>query len=260
MKNHQKSYVGNGMIEKHAKHYYGKSKDFEAFVYHSQLTQQKAVSMAIAGHRSDAPRCMGTIYWQLNDCWPAPTWSSIDYFGAWKALHYAVQDDYRSIAVLEKHLEDARFLVLCSEVPEDTLVTVEVQFYNENGVFQRKERKTYPVQQYKTQVLMGISETYTGFVNVVIDEHYERLFTYIPKRKAPDIQPILTIENVDPVLKTAVLSIETKLPLVDFWVYAKQRQLHFDVNFKSLLPGTHKLAFTYSGELPTTQELQYQVR
>jgi hypothetical protein len=97
-------------------------------------------------------------------------------------------------------------------------------------------------------------------VKVVIDEHYERLFTYIPKRKAPDIQPILTIENVDPVLKTAVLSIDTKLPLVDFWVYAKQRQLHFDVNFKSLLPGTHKLAFTYSGELPTTQELQYQVR
>jgi beta-mannosidase len=260
MKNHQKSYVGNGMIEKHAKHYYGKSKDFEAFVYHSQLTQQKAVSMAIAGHRSDAPRCMGTIYWQLNDCWPAPTWSSIDYFGAWKALHYAVQDDYRSIAVLEKHLEDARFLVLCSEVPEDTLVTVEVQFYNENGVFQRKERKTYPVQQYKTQVLMGISETYTGFVKVVIDEHYERLFTYIPKRKAPAVQPILTIENVDPVLKTAVLSIDTKLPLVDFWVYAKQRQLHFDTNFKSLLPGIHKLPFSYSGELPTTQEMQYQVR
>ena len=260
MKNHQKSYVGNGMIEKHAKHYYGKSKDFEAFVYHSQLTQQKAVSMAIAGHRSDAPRCMGTIYWQLNDCWPAPTWSSIDYFGNWKALHYTVQDDYRSIAVLEKHLDDLRFLVLCSEVPIDTLVTVEVQFYDANGVYQRKERKTYPIQQYKTQVLMGISAEYTGFVKVIIDEHYERLFTYIPNRKAPNCQPKLTIENVDPVQKTAVLRIETNQPLVDFWVYGAAHQLHFDTNFKSLLPGTHLLPFTYNGELPSTQELQYQVR
>jgi hypothetical protein len=43
-------------------------------------------------------------------------------------------------------------------------------------------------------------------------------------------------------------------------VYAKQRQLHFDTNFKSLLPGIHKVVFSYSGELPTTQELQYQVR
>lgn len=260
MKNHQKSYVGNGMIEKHAKIYYGKAKDFETFVYYSQLTQQKAVSMAIAGHRSAAPRCMGTIYWQLNDCWPAPTWSSLDYFGNWKALHYAVQDDYRSIAVLENTQDDLRFLVLCSEVPEDTLVTVEVQFYNVQGEFQRKERKTYPVQTYKTQVLMGISEEYTGFVKVVIDEQYERLFTYIPKRKAPIVAPKMTIEKIDPILKSGVLRVETKLPLVDFWVYSTQQALHFQHNFQTLLPGVHYLPFTFSGDIPTIQNLHYQVR
>lgn len=67
-----------------------------------QLTQAYAISSAINSHRLDAPRCMGTLYWQLNDCWPAPTWSSIDYYGSWKALHYAVRDDYRQIAVLKK--------------------------------------------------------------------------------------------------------------------------------------------------------------
>ncbi|NCA21228.1 MAG: glycoside hydrolase family 2 protein, partial [Crocinitomicaceae bacterium] len=66
MKHHQKSYVGNGMIEKHANLLFGKTKDFEQFVYYSQLTQAYAVSSAVAGHRLDAPRCMGTLYWQLN--------------------------------------------------------------------------------------------------------------------------------------------------------------------------------------------------
>ena len=31
---------------------------------------------------------MGAVYWQINDCWPVISWSSIDYWGRWKALHY----------------------------------------------------------------------------------------------------------------------------------------------------------------------------
>ena len=260
MKNHQKSYVGNGMIEKHAKTYYGKARDFETFIYYSQLTQRKAVSMAIAGHRADAPRCMGTIFWQLNDCWPAPTWSSLDDHNNWKALHYAVKEDFRSIAALEVQTEDVKFLVLQSELPDDTLLTVEVQFYDANGVFQRKERKTYPVQANKTQVLMAISETYTGFVKVVIDEHYERLFTYIPKRKAPEVQAIMTIQLLDPDSRKAVVQIDTKQPLVDFWLFSKIQELHFEHNFETLLTGKHTLEFTYQDHLPTVGELSYLLR
>jgi beta-mannosidase len=102
MKHHQKSYVGNGMILKHAKLLYGNPATFEDFVYYSQLTQATAVSMAVTGHRLDAPRCMGTLYWQVNDCWPAPSWSSIDYYGNWKALQHEVRKDYENIAILRK--------------------------------------------------------------------------------------------------------------------------------------------------------------
>ena len=45
------------------------------------------------------PYCMGTLYWQLNDCWPAVSWSSIDYGGEWKALHYAARRAFEPVLV-----------------------------------------------------------------------------------------------------------------------------------------------------------------
>jgi beta-mannosidase len=260
MKNHQKSYVGNGMIEKHAKIYYGKAKDFQTFIYYSQLTQRKAVSIAIAGHRSDAPRCMGTIFWQLNDCWPAPTWSSIDDHNNWKALHYAAREDFRSIAVLEQIKEDIHYLVLTSDLPEDTLVTVQIELYSPNGILLETQRRTYPLQTNKVQVLMALSEGKQGFIKVILDEQYSRLFTFINKRKVPELQPVIAIENIDPILKKAVLRIETTQPLVDFWVYSAQQGLHFKDNFLTLLPGKHALEFTYEDHLPSPGEISYLLR
>ena len=260
MKAHQKSYVGNGMIEKHAKIYFGKATDFETFIYYAQLTQCKAVSIAIAGHRADAPRCMGTIYWQLNDCWPAPTWSSLDDHNNWKALHYAVKEDYRPIAVSELIKEDNHYLVLLSDLPEDTLVTVEVQFYNEQGIQINKERRTYPLQQYQTQVLTFINPTYSGFVKVILDDQYERLFTFIEKRKALEAQVTFQINAQDTTAKKAVLVVDNQVPLVDFWVFSKVQDLHFKQNFQTLLPGHHVLEFTYQDHLPTPQELGYFLR
>ncbi len=116
MKHHQKSYVGNQMIKKHADLLYGKTNDFERFVYYSQLTQAYAVSSAVIGHRLDAPRCAGTIFWQLNDCWPAPTWSSIDFYGNWKALHYVIREDYRDLALLKQTTENGGIIWLKSDL------------------------------------------------------------------------------------------------------------------------------------------------
>lgn len=260
MKNHQKSYVGNGMIEKHAKIYYGKAKDFQTFIYYSQLTQRKAVSIAIAGHRADAPRCMGTIFWQLNDCWPAPTWSSLDDHNNWKALHYAVKEDYRSIAVLEQIKDDTHYLVLTSDLPEDTLVTVQLDFYDLDGKLVNTQRRTYPLRNNTMQVLIALNAEKQGFIKVTLDEHYERLFTFIEKRKVPEVQATMKIQLTDPDLKKAVVQIDTKQPLVDFWLFSKNQELHFEHNFETLLPGKHTLEFTYQDHLPTLAELSYLLR
>ncbi len=260
MKNHQKSYVGNGMIEKHAKQLYGKAKSFDQFIYFSQLTQRKAVSMAISGHRSDAPRCMGTLYWQLNDCWPAPTWSSLDNHFNWKALNYAVKEDYRPIAVLEQFTTDGHYLILTNDLPSDSLVTVQMQFYDPNGSLKDVQQRTYPLSTNTTQVLTALSADFQGFVKVVLDENYERLFSFIAKRKTPDITFELKIVSIDTIQKSGSIYVENKVPLIDLWLYSPRQGLHFDNNFSTLLPGKHQLNFTYQDHLPSLEELRYLFR
>lgn len=88
---------GNEMIKTYIKRYYKEPKDFESFVYLSQVMQAEGVKYAIETHRRQMPHCMGTLYWQLNDCWPTMSWAGVDYFGRWKALHYFVREAYKPI-------------------------------------------------------------------------------------------------------------------------------------------------------------------
>ena len=91
MRNHQKHGRGRQIIDKAMMQYYGvdsRSLSLEDYCYVSQLLQAWGTGYAILQHLLAQPRCMGTLYWQLNDCWPVASWSSIDYYGNWKALHY----------------------------------------------------------------------------------------------------------------------------------------------------------------------------
>ena len=88
MESHQKNGAANGLIVYYISSYYRYPKDFESLLYVSQLLQAEAMRHGVEHWRRNRGRCMGAIYWQLNDCWPVASWASIDYFGRWKALHY----------------------------------------------------------------------------------------------------------------------------------------------------------------------------
>ncbi|MBO6167884.1 MAG: cellulase family glycosylhydrolase [Kiritimatiellae bacterium] len=91
---HQKNDGGNERIRKTILRYFGKPKDFESELLLSQFAQAMAVQTAVEAWRSEAPRCMGTLYWQLNDNWPVASWSSLEYGGKWKPLHYVAKRFY----------------------------------------------------------------------------------------------------------------------------------------------------------------------
>jgi len=97
---HQKHPRGNALIAEYMKRDYNSPKDFEDFVYVSQLVQAEGMRTGIEAHRRNKPYCMGTLYWQLNDLWPVASWSGIDCFGRWKALHYYAREAFAPVAAL----------------------------------------------------------------------------------------------------------------------------------------------------------------
>jgi beta-mannosidase len=94
MEHHQKNDRGNSIIIENFSRYYRFPNNFEQMLYLSQVQQATAMKMAIEYYRTLLPHCMGTLYWQLNDNWPVASWSSIDYTGKWKLLHYAAKHFY----------------------------------------------------------------------------------------------------------------------------------------------------------------------
>jgi beta-mannosidase len=95
MQTHQKHPRGNRLIKTYMARDYHIPENFKHFIYVNQVLQAEGMKIGIEAHRRAKPFCMGTLYWQLNDCWPAISWSSIDYYGHWKALLYFVKKAYK---------------------------------------------------------------------------------------------------------------------------------------------------------------------
>ena len=110
MKSHQRSSIGNGTIEYYMLKQYRRPKDFESFLYVNQVLQAEGVKFGLEGHRRARPFCMGSLYWQLNDCWPVASWSSTDYYQNWKALQYYAKKGFAPLMVSPYH-EGLKFKV-----------------------------------------------------------------------------------------------------------------------------------------------------
>ncbi|MFD2671878.1 beta-mannosidase [Marinicrinis sediminis] len=154
---HQKNKRGNMLIKEYMDLYLPKPKDFASFLYMSQILQAMAVKEAMEAHRRHKPHCMGTLYWQLNDCWPVASWASMDYDGRWKALQYGAKSAYQDVML---SFDASNTSQLHLYVVTDLLAQVEgklmLTLYDAEGRLLREEQQT----------ILGAANTSTRIANL----------------------------------------------------------------------------------------------
>ena len=146
MESHQKNDAANGKMLYYLSENLRYPKDLTHLLYASQVLQGMAIKYGVDHWRRNRGRCMGTLYWQINDDWPAPSWSSIDYFGRWKALHYMAQKFYAPHAV-SMTLEDHRCHVYFSNESFETTeysLTLSIRDLSGNVLETYETKGNYP--------------------------------------------------------------------------------------------------------------------
>ena len=133
MESHQKNRSANRKILHYISEMFRYPESFDALLYVSQLIQAEGVRTAVEHLRRHRDRCMGTLYWQLNDCWPVASWSSIDYYGRWKALHYASKRFYDKVLLSIEESSEKAIVHVTNDTQMPLKGTLEVAIKTLNG-------------------------------------------------------------------------------------------------------------------------------
>jgi beta-mannosidase len=144
MQAHQKNKGGNERILTYMLREYRQPKDFASFVYLSQVQQAEIIKIGAEHLRRQRPRTMGSLYWQLNDCWPVASWASIDYYGRWKALHYYARRFYDDVLISPFLHDDKVDVYVVSDKLQPLAATIHMRLLDFSGnslLDQTKEAK-----------------------------------------------------------------------------------------------------------------------
>lgn len=182
---HQRSGYGNSRIIDYMKKLYLIPDEFADVLYVSQVMQAEAIKSAILAHRANKPYCMGSLFWQLNDCWPVASWSSIDYYGKWKALQYFAKKAYAPLAISFFPDSDKVHIYLNSDLPKSKIVEVVYKMVDFNGnLLSRHSLKTKLDPEKSNKVftltaddLKSAGEAENLFLEVIVMENGKLLIS-----------------------------------------------------------------------------------
>ena len=140
MEHHQKNPRGNSIILENFTRYFRFPNGFEQMLYLSQVQQAAAMKLAIEYFRSLRPTCMGALYWQLNDNWPVASWSSIDYTGKWKLLHYAAKRFYAPLlpVIIQKDGQLRIFIINDTNKELECKAAVKIRRFDGTKIIQKE--------------------------------------------------------------------------------------------------------------------------
>lgn len=161
MLDHQKNKEGNSIIHDYLLRDYPEPKDFPSFLYVSQVLQAEGIKLGTEHLRRDRPRTMGALYWQLNDCWPVASWSSLDYYGRWKALQYYARRFYNDLLV-SPHLENgglAVYIISDKTSPVSGDLRMRLMTFDGNVLIEKKQSVEVPPLSSKIYLELPIGDS-----------------------------------------------------------------------------------------------------
>lgn len=245
VKNHQKATDGYEKINRYMKMYFFVPLTFEDYNYISQLVQMYGVSSAIESHRINKPKCMGTLYWQLNDCWPVVSWSGLDYYGNKKALQYAVKELYRDVMIGFKNESeiDKLKIFIVSDRLEDVKGKFDIKVMNFSGKILKNISEEISVAANSGSMVYELKNDFDDLFEIVVKVvftdsdgiTYSRDFFYLPPKKLvlPDAEYThsLTDNTVTVKAKSFIKNIELRF---------KDSDATFSDNYFDLMSGEER--------------------
>jgi beta-mannosidase len=259
MDHHQKCRMGNAPIIAMFGQYFRMPESFAGFLYLSQVQQALAIKTGVEYWRTLKPRCMGTLYWQLNDNWPVASWSSLEYGGKWKQLHYHAKRFYAPALGVIAKVDGALRLFAVSDLPERLRVAAVAAVYDFDGRELRRFEcaaalrpgESKCLKTFKDAELAGLDpdrcfiELSLEATGKVGSAHRHRNTYFFDVFKHCELQPAAVKTEVTE--KDGVIKVALRTDKPAFFVMLDTPGIPgtFDDNSLTLLPGEpHRAVFT----------------
>ena len=271
MNAHQKASIGNFLIKKTMALYYEVPEDFEELVYKGLVLQGFGIRHGIEAHRRNRPYCMGSLYWQLNDSWPVVSWSSIDYYGNWKAMHYQSKRAFAPILLNAfKEGDELCIYTLSDELKEYKNVTLQLKVMDFNGkVLNKKEVKgevpanASVVFHKEAYNVLATNPTNTLLLMTLKDQKGKVLseeiyyFNHPKDQELPVAKVSYKVKQLD---GKCEVTLSTKQLARDIFIEIPFQGARFSDNFFDLLPGQTKKIVISSDEIKKSEPVELKIR
>lgn len=253
MNAHQKADIGNALIRQTMRLYYRVPEKFEDLVYVGLVMQGQGIRHGIEAHRRNRPYCMGSLFWQLNDSWPVVSWSSIDYYGNWKALMYQSKRAFAPILINAiKEGDDLCVYLVSDELQDHDGVRLDVELMDFDGkvhgkwtqsgmlaanssvLFMKKRAGELQGKLSAATSLLHFTLKDKNGVTLADDVFY---FAYPKDQKLPEANIETSVRRRGDAIE---MTLKTDKLARDIFVEVPVQGVRFTDNFFDLLPGQRK--------------------
>jgi beta-mannosidase len=257
LKCHQKHPTGYETINTYLERENLYPKTVQDFIYQSQLIQAKGIGLAIEAHRRAKPQCMGTLYWQLNDCWPVTSWSGTDALGNWKALQYRVRDLYNDIIVSIIDYKDVVEIFVVSDRLTETYGIVEVNLVdfsgNRTNVYSSElilaaNTSQMVLSKKSSEFFAGIN-TKSSLVECIFRTKDKKIYTnekFIEPYGNLELPSVEISTRVEPISDGFNIQLKANAFAAHVQLYLTQSHAWFSDNFFHLFPNEEYVVFCRS--------------